>query len=291
MKRIVITLFAAIAVINTAAAQDTTLMVGNRRIELTDNGERYKVKVFEDNNGRSVENELLFEGQYRNGQSYERRRRSINIQLPTWKNYGFEPHLAGFSFGFSNFSDKGIEHINDIDGVSLHSGKSMEFTLIPLDAHIRLWRRSPLAIVMGLGMRWNTYSIDGNSYFEEVDGITGLTPAHNMELLSSRMNVTSIIIPIMLELQTRNELFISAGVEGIMKTYSSSRITYKKDGRKKRNDKVDGGMNLRPISMDFVVRAGYSWIGLYARYSPISNFESAKGPKLYPVSAGIQLNF
>ena len=36
---------------------------------------------------------------------------------------------------------------------------------------------------------------------------------------------------------------------------------------------MDSGMNIRPVTMDFLFQAGWDWIGLYAKYSPIDLFE------------------
>ena len=47
-------------------------------------------------------------------------------------------------------------------------------------------------------------------------------------------------------------------------------------------------MNIRPVTMDFLFQAGWDWIGLYAKYSPIDLFENGKGPKVHPVSIGLK---
>lgn len=53
---------------------------------------------------------------------------------------------------------------------------------------------------------------------------------------------------------------------------------------------MGSGMNIRPVTMDFLFQAGWDWIGLYAKYSPIDLFENGKGPKVHPVSIGLQLH-
>lgn len=52
---------------------------------------------------------------------------------------------------------------------------------------------------------------------------------------------------------------------------------------------MDRGMNLRPVTMDFLFQAGVGCIGFYAKYSPFGLFEKDKGPKVHPVSHGLQL--
>ena len=58
----------------------------------------------------------------------------------------------------------------------------------------------------------------------------------------------------------------------------------------KRKKKMDRGMNLRPVTMDFLFQAGVGCIGFYAKYSPFGLFEKDKGPKVHPVSLGLQLH-
>lgn len=39
---------------------------------------------------------------------------------------------------------------------------------------------------------------------------------------------------------------------------------------------MDRGMNLRPVTMDFLFQAGVGCIGFYAKYSPFGLFEKIK---------------
>ena len=71
---------------------------------------------------------------------------------------------------------------------------------------------------------------------------------------------------------------------------SSSKIVYHDADGEKRKKKMDRGMNLRPVTMDFLFQAGVGCIGFYAKYSPFGLFEKDKGPKVHPVSLGLQLH-
>lgn len=275
---------------------DTTISIDSKRIEVKENGDRLKVRVYElTEEGDSVDNEMVFEGHYRNGRSYENRKhiRSINIPLPTW-NKEFDPHWAGFGMGFANLAD-GSLHVNDVDGVSLKSGNSLEYNLNVLEKSFPIGPRYNWAIVTGAGMRWSRYRVDGNTYFQEVDGVTGLhSDLGDITLKANKLNITSITIPLLLEWQKRKhgdaQFFVSAGVVGVIKTCSSSKVVYYDERGEKHKDKIDTGMNIRPVTMDFLVQAGLDWIGVYAKYAPIGLFESGKGPKVHPVSIGLQLH-
>ncbi|MDR1919990.1 MAG: PorT family protein [Tannerellaceae bacterium] len=277
-----------------AQSIDTILVINNKRVEMMENGDRLKVKVFEQTENEGViEKELVFEGHYKDGRSHESRKyiRSVNIPLPTWSRRGFDGHWFGAGIGFANFADKQLKYINDIDGVSLHSGSSLEFNLNFWEEEFLFSKKSGWALITGLGMRWSRYRIEGNLYFAEADGITGLHPApEGVTYSASKLNITSLTIPLLLEWQNRRKgsipLFLSAGVLGVIKTASASRVSY--PGNK--NRKMDGGMNLRPLSFDFLAQAGLNWIGVYAKYSPLGIFESGKGPLLYPVSIGLQIH-
>lgn len=276
-------------------AADTVLAAGNKRIEVKERGERVKVKVYElTSEGDSVESELVFEGHYRGGQTHEQRRhvKSLRIPVPTWDK-NFNPHWAGFGMGFASLAD-GSLHVNDIDGLSLRSGNSLEYNLNVMEKAFP-FSRYHWAVVTGAGMRWSRYRLDGNGYLKEVNGVTSVQPMPaGITMRASKLNITSLTIPVLLEWQKRRhgdtEFFVSAGVVGVVKTCSSSRVVYVDAAGKKRKEKMDGGMNLRPVSMDFLVQAGLSWIGVYAKYAPFTLFENGKGPKVHPVSIGLQLH-
>jgi len=279
------------------ASPDTILYTEGKKIELKDNEDRLKVRIYDINkDGEEEEDELIFEGHYKDGSSYEKRRypKSITIPLPSWHK-GFDPHWSGFGMGFANFADNEL-HINDIDGVTLDSSKSLEYNLNLLSKGFRISRRYNWAVVTGVGMRWSRYRLDGNEYFERVNGKTILVPApKGIHIKTSKLNITSLTFPLLLEWQNSKrkdkDFFISAGVVGVVKTASSSKIVYRDEHNKKRKDKIDEGLYLRPISMDFLVQAGYDWIGFYAKYSPIRQFEGGKGPKVHPVSVGLHFYF
>lgn len=294
MKRLILIMAACLPVMGLLAAEvepisaDTIITLEKKRIEVKDNGDRMKVRVYElDENGEAVDDEMVFEGHYRDGQSYERRKhiKTLNIPVPTWDR-DFSAHLAGFGMGFNSF---------DGDDVSLRKGKSLEYNLNFMEFSFPFSRYN-WALVTGAGLRWNRYRIDENAHFQEVDGVTQLVPApEGVVYKKSKLNMTSLTIPVLLEWQTpkkrhKPRFFVSGGVVGVIKTTSSSKVVYDDERGKTRKQKMDGGMNLRPVTMDLLFQAGVGCIGAYFKYSPIEMFESKKGPALHPVSFGLQLH-
>ena len=91
-------------------------------IEVKDNGDRMKVRVYElTEEGDSIDDEMVFEGHYRDGQSYERRKhiRTLSIPVPTWDR-DFSAHWAGIGLGFNSFIG---------DDLTLRKGNSWELNL------------------------------------------------------------------------------------------------------------------------------------------------------------------
>ena len=80
MKRLFLLIAVCLPVIGLKATDvepmptDTVIRLGNKCIVVKDNGERMKVNVYElTEAGDSIDKEMVFEGHYRGGQSYERR--------------------------------------------------------------------------------------------------------------------------------------------------------------------------------------------------------------------------
>ena len=267
---------------------DTIITLDKKRIEVKDNGDRMKVRVYElTEEGDSIDDEMVFEGHYRDGQSYERRKhiRTLSIPVPTWDR-DFSAHWAGIGLGFNSFIG---------DDLTLRKGNSWELNLNFMEFSLPFSRYN-WAVVTGAGLRWNRYRLDTNGYLKEIDGVTVLVPApEDMVYKKSRLNITSITIPVLLEWQTkkvrhRPRFFVSAGVVGVVKTMSSSKVTYRDERDKSRTEKMDGGMNIHPVTMDLLFQVGTGCMGAYFKYSPIELFENNRGPAVNPISFGLHLH-
>ena len=254
-----------------------------------------EVQVYEFNNNQdSTFYEQIFEGHYRDGKSSEQRKyiASVGIPNPRWTKRRFNSHWSGFGLGFSGFAERG-----DYDKISFRSSKSTEFSFNFFEKTIPISSRYNWAVVTGLGLRWTRYHVKGNYHFEEIDDYTELVQAPDgLRYKNSNLGITTLNIPLLIEWQNnRRNLFFSAGVVGSIKTWSYSRIEYYDDNsnkrKKKQSEKVDQGMTLRPVTMDILAQVGTRGLGVYARYSPISIFETNKGPELYPLSIGMILHF
>ena len=227
---------------------------------------------------------------------YSRVSDGFSVSLPSlpW-NRRFDPHWAGFGIGFNTLADAHLQHLNHVGGISLSTGKSLEYTLNIFEKSFA-FARNHLAFVTGLGMRWNRYHLSENAYFVRADGQVVMRPAlPGVYFQKTRLGVNSFTLPLLLELQAgrtkAGSFFLSAGVVGAVNYLSASKVKYVDFDGKKQKRKVDGDLYVHLLSFDVLVQAGFGNFGLYAKYSPVELFEHGRGPEVYPVSIGAMIHF
>ena len=132
----------------------------------------------------------------------------------------FRGHWTGIELGFNNYltSQNSLVLPADIDYMTLHSGKSMNFNINFSQLSLGLTRH--IGFVTGLGLNWNNYRFDGNNnIIKGTDGIIEeLDPGSNLE--KSKLATLFLTLPLMLELQLpieNNHLSIAAGPIGASK--------------------------------------------------------------------------
>lgn len=268
-------------------------------MHLEDSIGQIRVKVFGHDGG---EYKPVYEGVFSDGKSYEKWTvlEEIGIQLPfisktgiPKKKYSMEAHWAGIGWGFLNVSDADL-NLNNIGGLSLKSEASNEFYFNLIEKILPLYRNN-IGLTTGLGFMWRNYFLDMNKRLVESNGVTSVEDAPaGVQYEYSRLRTFNITIPVLLEWQpalgNNHKLFVSAGVVGGINTFASYKVKYKDGSNTIR--RVEGkGMNVAPISLDFLGQIGYGSWSIYAKYAPFSLFQSEKGPDVRPVSLGLTLNF
>lgn len=308
MKKLIVILFSALYILPLSAFEtanaDTIILLENRKIEIEDQDERMKVRVYEYfDDGDSIESEMIFEGHYRNGESYERRKYSKTITLPvpsqTWNRH-FDPHWAGFGIGFNNFIDTDGK-ITDADGnllsdeYPLSISKSLEYNLNFFEKAFPFFGRR-FGLVTGLGMSWNRYHLNRNEHFMKVDGFTTSVPANEgIKYTKTRMGVNSFTVPLLLEWQAKRRrhsgFFISAGAVGKINYSSTSKVKYINSDGKKQKEKIESDLNVRLLTFDLIGQVGFGDFNGYVKYSPLELFKEDKGREVQTLSVGLFLNF
>ncbi len=206
----------------------------------------------------------------------------------------FKGHWAGVELGPNNWLDPnwklaGSEPENRF--LDLNSGKSWEYDLNFMQFSIPFGR--PAGLVTGMGLKWNNYWFDGNNSImkDPLNGvIVSRDPPQDISYSKTKLNTLYLTVPLVFEVQfgPHKKGFIGAGVIGDLKLGSNTRLKYY-DGSSRQREKIKNDFNLSPLRYHLTLRAGYSFVKIFANYSMVSLFEQDKGPELYPFTAGITL--
>jgi len=305
MKKIILT---SVLVLITACIikaenlpSDTTFQYNRKFVKVEEDSDRIKVKVFEKNElNDTVPYKQLYEGIFSDEKSYEKWtvQEVFDFNVPFLRKkkrntMKMDPHIDGIGIGFANIADKSL-NMTEVNGVSV-SASSFEW-FFNLSGGILPIYRNNLGISAGAGMSWLNLRLDKNTHFVNNNGVTGVYPApDDINYSLSRLMLVRINIPLMLEWQPtiagNHKTFLSAGVVGGVKTFSSSKVKYKNTEGKSVTVVEERGLNTRPLYLDYMVQAGYDDLCIYAKYSPLSIFQSNKGPDVRAVSLGIMLCF
>ncbi len=200
----------------------------------------------------------------------------------------FTGHWAGVEFGFNNYltSDKSITLPENIDYMSLHSGKSHSINVNIAQTSLGLSRR--IGFVTGLGINWNNYRFDGNNNIIKEEN--GVIAKYDPELLlkKSKFSTLYLSLPVLLEFQIpadHNHLNIAAGPIGAVKLYSYSKMVF--DNGDKVRSEDDFSLNM--LRYGATLRIGYENFQVYGTtyFTPL--FKTGKAPggfDLYPFEIG-----
>lgn len=304
MKRIILSIAAFLVGLlyafgtESQLADTTTVVFKNKTIQVEDSVGKIKVQVFD-----SAKNEYkkVYEGVFSDDKSYEKwtvmEEWGLNIPFlnkPVKKKGKMEPHWAGLGWGFANFVD-GDFTLNNVDGVSLKSELSNEFYFNPIEKIVPLIGNN-FGVTTGFGLNWRNYHLDKNQHLLEVNDVVAAYDAPvDVTYNYSRLRVFSLTVPVLFEFQhnlgTKHKFFISAGVVGGVNTSSSYRIKYTESDGDKENRVESKGLNIAPLTLDYMAQIGYGSWSVYAKYSQFNLFQSQKGPQVQPVSLGATLNF
>jgi len=216
----------------------------------------------------------------------------------TKKHKKFKGNWAGFEFGLNNYvtSDLNFDLPTESSFMELKPNKSWNLALNFTEISIPLFCRYN-GLVTGLGLEWSNYSFTKNMDLVVVDGvITSLNiPVENLKYQKNTLNALYLNIPLIYEIQIPidkkdKRMFVGVGFEGGVKLTSKTKKVIVLNGEERRIKNNDD-YNLNPFKYGLTARIGYDDAQLFANYSLSTLFDTNKGPELYPVSAGIRINF
>lgn len=267
------------------------MRVGNRGLNILESleGRKYNFKKYD-----NVDEQ---EPEVRVGENYTRRDHSSwdenKDDRPVRRSSRFRGHWSGIELGLNNYATSTNSMVlpDDIDFMSLHSGKSTNFNINFSQLSIGLSRR--IGFVTGLGLNWNNYRFDGNNNI--IKGLNGrieeLDPGANLK--KSKLATLYLDLPILFEVQIpvhHNNLSFAAGPIGAIKLSSHTKMVFEDDEKVKSN----GDFSLNMLRCGATARVGYGNFMIYGTYYKTPLFQSGKGPEgvdLYPFEIGIALTF
>lgn len=205
----------------------------------------------------------------------------------------FRGHWTGIELGLNNYvtSNKSLVLPDDINYMTLHSGKSSNFNINFTQLSLGITRH--IGFVTGLGLNWNNYRFEGNNNIAQgANGvIEELVPGTNLE--KSKLATLFMTLPFMLEMQLpvrNNNLTIAAGPICAIKLGSHTKMVFENGEKVKSN----GDFSLNMLRHGFTARAGYGNFMVYGTYYDTPLFRTGKGPgayNLYPFEIGMALTF
>jgi len=280
---------------------DTTFTYHDKLFNIEDSTGQVRIKVYDSaSTNDTIPLKQVYEGIYTDEKSYEKWTvmEELGFQIPfigkKKHNHDMEAHWAGIGYGLSSVTD-GFLNLSSVDGFALNSIKSHEFFFNFTEKIIPIFRNN-LGITTGMGFDWRNYHFDNNVHLTKTDGVVSTTPApEGITYKYSRLRTVYFTIPLMLEWQptfgNNHSTFLAAGAIGGIRTLASSKIKYE-DSEGSNIKKVEGrGMNVAPLSLDYVAMGGIDDISIYAKYSPFGIFQLDKGPDVKAISIGVVLGF
>ena len=274
---------------------DTTFQYNNKTVVIKENNDELNISVY----GENGQNQKVYEGIFTENRSVERRYESNfdisipDIFKPKSKRRSNKWHWPGFGVGFSSLPE-GFDFDGELASV-LNVSRSLQYNLNFISGSWRMGN-SNFRGVYGMGIQFNSIHFQSNKAIEVMDYKSVITTTEEgFDYNTSRLHYTYLTFPLLIEtnlsIGQRSHFFINAGVVGKIKTASSSKIWYNDDRGKEQKTKLPGDLNIRPVTLDFLVQMGINDVGIFASYSPFSLFMDNKGPKGNQATIGLQYYF
>ncbi len=298
-----------VAMASETYTNDTTYQFNDKTIDVSDVDGQIDVKIYKvDQNGNETQYKSVYEGVFSDDKSYEKYTvlEDLGFQIPALgknkkhKRYydKMQAHWAGLLVGYSNMvQEVGLDEYNlaKLEGVSIRPENSLEWSLNTNEFIVPLYK-DVFGLTTGFGFTWRNYCLDGNYHMEEIDNFVKIVPAaEGITYRTGRLRTLHLCFPLMLEWQPRfgddHSFFVTAGVVGGIKAFANYRVTYKDRGDNTIKIKTGDGLNVPPLTLDYLVQAGYKDFGFFAKYSPLSFFMKEEGPEAQAVSIGVTFQF
>jgi hypothetical protein len=222
-----------------------------------------------------------------------------NDKVCSKKHKKFDGNWSGFEFGLNNYvvQDLDFNLPEENSFMDLKPNLSWGFSLNLPEVSIPLFCKY-MGLVSGLGLEWNNYRFSQN--IDLITDSTGvIAPQYIdqdvMKYQKNSLNALYLNIPLIYEIQIPvnkkdKRIFLGVGVVGGVKLASKTKKTIDYEGKESTIRNSDD-YNLNPFKYGLTARFGYDDAQVYVNYGLSTLFEKDGGPELFPVSAGLRINF
>jgi hypothetical protein len=198
----------------------------------------------------------------------------------------FNAHWAGFEMGVNTFQKTDYSLYNDNPFMELNHGKSLTVNLNFAEWAFRN-EANNFALVTGAGFSFMDFTFDNPVTIAKYNGRIEPVDLNPDGLKKSKLTVTYLTAPLILELKTPLRLngakvYLGAGVIGGLNIGSYTKYKYGKDKFKDR-----GNYCINQFKYDVTGRIGFGDFCVFVNYSMVPLFQENKGPELYPLTFGI----
>lgn len=202
----------------------------------------------------------------------------------------------GFDLGINGLMtyDNRIAMPQGLEYMDLNYTKSYVFGWNIWQKNIHIYRNN-VNLGTGIGASWYHYNLR-NAYTLQPNVPYTYGMQDSLNYSRNRLNVCYVNIPLFLEFNTNNSdasrsFHIGGGVQAGYNIFKNKvKQKYELDGRTYKR-KIKDDYNVNPFKIDLIGRIGYGDFSIFGTYSLTTLFENNKGPRLYPWTAGISLDF
>ena len=185
---------------------------------------------------------------------------------------------------YSMYTGKTPPFVHEDSFMELDHSRSWQWAFCPFDFSIKLAPQGILSLSAGIQMVWNNYTFRNNvRLYKGAEKV--LPEALNESYRKSKLSNFGFRIPVLLELNLPQRIFIAGGIYGGANINSNTKV-------KKSGDNIKESMSYaRTFYYGLTARVGYDSFYLFANYDLTNFFEDNKGPDVRQATIGIGIAF
>ena len=204
------------------------------------------------------------------------------------------PQWAGLELGFNSYVTKDFDFKlpSGYEYFEPEAGRSMSIGLNVAEFGIRLVK-DRMTLVTGLGFEFNNYFYKNNYTLRSDTNRIVLLCVAGPKYDKNKLTVSWFRVPLLLQFNTKSghkggSFHVALGAIGAVRMCSHTKQTWEIDDTRYRT-LTKSSFNLNPFKADATLRIGYGYFNVFVNYTFTPMFEGGKGPKVFPVTAGITL--